>query len=126
MKQDLIRGKRILVVDDELSVRKTFRMVLEFDGHTVTDVKSSAEALILFTAGFDLVVTDFEMPGMNGNALAVRIKTLPPQQPILMVTAYGKELGDSENPVDCILNKPCTLSDLRGAVAKLLPSQIQG
>jgi CheY-like chemotaxis protein len=127
MKQNIVRGKRILVVDDELSVRKAYRMALEFDGHTVTDANSAAEALTLFTEGqFDLVVTDFEMAGMNGNALAVRIKTLAPQQPILMLTAYGKELGDSENPVDCILNKPCTLSDLREAIAQLLPSQIQG
>jgi hypothetical protein len=37
-----------------------------------------------------------------------------------MITAYEKELGDSENPVDSILNKPFTLNDLRGAIAKLL------
>lgn len=75
----------------------------------------------MFTKGqFDLVATDFEMPVMKGNELAVRIKQEAPKQPILMITAYGKDLGDPENPVDGILNKPFTLHDLRRAIAKLL------
>ena len=121
MKQNIIRGKRILLVDDEPSVREAFRMMLMFDGHSVTEANDGAEALDLFTKGqFDLVMTDLEMPVMKGNELAVRIKNLAPKQPILMITAYEKELGDSENPVDSILNKPFTLNNLRGAIAKLL------
>jgi two-component system, cell cycle response regulator CpdR len=121
MAQKIIRGKRILLVDDEPSVRGSFRMMLEIDDHTVTEANNGAEALDLFTKGqFDLVTTDFEMPVMKGNELAVRIKELAPKQPILMITAYGKELGDSETPVDGILNKPFMLDDLRRAIAKLL------
>ena len=121
MEQNIIRGKRILLVDDEPSVRGSFRMMLEIDDHAVTEANNGAEALDLFIQGqFDLVTTDFEMPVMKGNELAVRIKKLAPKQPILMITAYGKELGDSENPVDSILNKPFTLDSLRGAIAKLL------
>src|ERR1035438_6509163 len=121
MEQKIIRGKRILLVDDEPSVRKSFRLLLKFDGHSVTEANDGAEALELFTKGqFDLVTTDFEMPVMKGNELAVRIKKLAPKQPILMITAYGNQLGDSENPVDSILNKPFTLDSLRGAIAKLL------
>ena len=121
MKQKIIRGKRILLVDDEPSVRGSVRMLLELDDHTVTEAENGAGALDLFAKGqFDLVTTDLEMPVMKGNELAVRIKNLAPTQPILMVTAYEKELGDSENPVDCILNKPFALDSLRGAIAKLL------
>ena len=121
MKQDIIRGKRILLVDDEPSVRKTFRMLLEFDGHAVTEACDGAEALDLFTRGqFDLVTTDFEMPVMKGNELAIRIKDLAPRQPILMITACETGFGDSENPVDSILNKPFALDNLRGAIAMLL------
>jgi len=108
-------------VDDEPSVRQTFRMILEIDGHSATEAKNGVEALDLFNkAQFDLVMTDFEMPVMKGDALAVRIKRLAANQPILMITAYGKELGDSDNPVDGILNKPFTLDALRGSIAKLL------
>ena len=121
MEQKIIRGKRILLVDDEPGVRGSFRMMLEIDDHAATEANNGAEALDLFTKDqFDLVTTDFEMPVMKGNELAVRIKRLAPKQPILMITAYGKELGDSENPVDSILNKPFTLDSLRGAIAKLL------
>jgi CheY-like chemotaxis protein len=123
MKQNIIRGKRILLVDDEPSVREAFRMMLKFDGHSVSEANNGAEALDLFSKGqFDLVMTDFEMPVMKGNELAVRIKKLAPKQPILMITAHGKELGDSENPVDSILNKPFTMDNLREAIAKLLPN----
>jgi two-component system, cell cycle response regulator CpdR len=121
MEQNIIRGKRILLVDDEPSIRESVRMLLELDDHIVTEADNGAGALDLFTKGrFDLVTTDLEMPVMRGNELAVRIKSLAPMQPILMVTAYEKELGDSENPVDCILNKPFALESLRGAIAKLL------
>jgi two-component system, cell cycle response regulator CpdR len=123
MKQNIIRGKRILLVDDEPSVRGSFRMMLDIDDHIVTEASDGAEALDVFAKGrFDLVTTDFEMPVMKGNELAVRIKKLAPKQPILMMTAYGRELGDSENPVDSILNKPFTMDNLREAIAKLLSS----
>ena len=121
MEQSIIRGKRILLVDDEPSIRESFRMLLEIDDHQVTEANNGAEALELFTKGhFDLVTTDFEMPVMKGNELAVRIKERAPKQPVLMITAYGKELRDSKNPVDTILNKPFTLESLRVAIAKLL------
>jgi CheY-like chemotaxis protein len=123
MEQKIIRGKRILLVDDEPSVRQALRMMLKFDGHSVIEANDGAEALDLFTKGqFDLVATDFEMPVMKGNELAVRIKNLAPKQPILMITAYRIELGDPENPVDIILSKPFALDTLRGAIAKLLPN----
>ena len=120
MNQQIIRGKRILLVDDEPSVRGAFCMMLEIDDHIVTEANNGAEALDLFTQGqFDLVMTDFEMPVMKGNELAVRIKKLAPSQPILMISAYGKELGESGNPVDGILAKPLIMDSLRGAIAML-------
>jgi CheY-like chemotaxis protein len=121
MEKEIICGKRILLVDDQPSVRGTVRLMLEIDDHIVTEANNGAEALDLFTKGqFDLVTTDFVMPVMKGNELAVRIKQLAPKQPILMITAYFEELGNYENPVDRILNKPFTLDDLRGAIAELL------
>ncbi len=67
-KQAVVRGKRILVVDDEEPLRACLRMMLELDGHRVTEARNGAEALnLLTTAEFDLVITDFEMPVMKGN-----------------------------------------------------------
>ena len=109
-----IRGKRILLAEDQAPVRAALRMMLELDGHQVTEAKNGAEALNLFTVGeFDLVITDFEMPVMAGNKLAVGIKLLAPSQPILMITASAGASRSLENPVDALLNKPLTLTELR-------------
>ncbi|HWX20722.1 MAG TPA: response regulator [Candidatus Binatia bacterium] len=121
MEQKIVRGKRVLLVDDEASVRGAFRMMLEVDDHQVTEAANGAEALDLFTKGeFDLVTTDFEMPIMKGNELAMRIKSAAPKQPVLMITAYGREVGGSQNQADAIMNKPFIMNDLRQAIAKLL------
>jgi two-component system, cell cycle response regulator CpdR len=119
-KQAEVRGKRILLVDDEEPLRAAVRMILELDGHQVTEASDGAEALSLFTIGeFDLVITDFEMPVMEGNELAVRIKLLAPSMPILMITASESARLGAENPVDALLNKPLTVPDLRYALGKL-------
>ena len=113
--------KRILLVDDQQPVREAIRLLLGLDEHKVVEASSGAEALELFRRDcFDLVITDFEMPRMKGNELATRIKQLVPAQPIIMITAYAEQLGDSNNPVDAILTKPFQLDDLRQAMARLL------
>ncbi len=127
--QAVVRGKRILLVEDQQLVRAALRMMLELDGHQVTEAGNGAEALRLFTLGeFDLVVTDFEMPVMAGNQLAAGIKRLAPSLPILMVTASEGARCGAENPVDALLDKPLTVSDLRCALGKLfsaLPAAAQ-
>src|SRR5579859_635115 len=81
-------ARRILIVEDQEPVRKALRMLLELDEHQVTEATNGLEALNLFTTGsFDLVITDFEMPLMKGNELALSLKLLAPSLPILMITA---------------------------------------
>jgi CheY-like chemotaxis protein len=123
-KQAVVRGKRILLVEDQEHLRAALRMMLELDGHQVTEASNGAEALNLFTIGeFDLVITDFEMPVMEGNELAVSLKLLAPSLPILMITASDRARGDVENPVDALLNKPLTVPDLRCALGALLSAR---
>jgi CheY-like chemotaxis protein len=113
--------KRILLVDDQQTVREAIMLVLGLDGHTVIEAENGAAALELFMRDrFDLVITDFEMPVMKGNELAVRIKKLSPSQPVLMMTAYTERFRDSDNPVDGILGKPFDFKDLRQVMAELL------
>jgi len=114
--------KRILLVDDQQSVREAISLLLSLDDHVVIEAADGAAALDLFMRDeFDLVITDFDMPNMRGNELATRIKRLSPSRPILMITAYAERLGAAGNPVDAILNKPFQLADLRRAIAELLP-----
>jgi two-component system chemotaxis response regulator CheY len=114
-------GKRILLVDDQQSVRQTIALLLSLDKHTVVEAANGTEALALFKpGGFDLVITDFQMPQMNGNELAAKIKLAWPVQPVLMITAYAEQLEESDNPVDALLDKPFQLEDLRRVMTKLL------
>ena len=120
-----VRGEcRILIVDDEALLRACLRMMLELEGYQVTVASNGVEALNLFNIGeFDLVITDFEMPVMQGNQLAVAIKLLAPSLPILMVTGSGRAHRDAGNPVDALLAKPFTATDLRCAVGELLSAR---
>ncbi len=121
MEKKRILGKRILVADDEPSVRDAIRMLLSVDEHRVSTAANGREALDMFAhQPFDLVITDLEMPLMKGNELAAAIKRLVPAQPILMITAYAEKLGSASNPVDALLSKPFTFADLRAAITQLL------
>jgi len=116
-------ARRILIVDDEASVRKAVEILLKFDGHKVEIAADGSEALSHFRHGkFDLVITDFAMPEMNGHELATIIKDQAPELPIIMFTAYADtRLKDQAFPnVDLIIGKPCSLDELRGAFRKVL------
>jgi CheY-like chemotaxis protein len=112
-------GKRILLVEDERSVRDTLRQLLLLDDHTVIEANNGAEALGLFAQDqFDVVLTDFVMPFLKGTELAARIKQLVPDQPILMITAHGIKAGP-HNCVDAVLRKPFDLRQLRSALTEI-------
>ena len=120
MQTDTASRKHILLVDDERLVRETVKLLLCRQGHTVVEANNGAEALGLFTqARFDLVLTDYEMPFLKGNELALRIRQSVPQQPILMMTGFRHKAGP-DNPVDAIINKPFNSARLENAVAEVL------
>jgi CheY-like chemotaxis protein len=113
--------KRILVVDDQRSVREAIAFLLRLDGYAVFEAGDGALALDMFRQErFDLVITDLEMPNLKGSELAARIKQVSPRQPIVMITAYAERLRGLPNAVDAILDKPFQLKDLRRVLALLL------
>ncbi|MGA2863511.1 MAG: response regulator [Verrucomicrobiota bacterium] len=116
--------RHILVIDDEQIVREVLRRMLQNDGYAVTTASSGEEALAVFEPGkFGLVLTDFCMPGMNGDALAAAIKNMAPTQPVVMLTAYAADLCSAEclsGNVDLLLGKPFGIAELRQAIAALL------
>jgi CheY-like chemotaxis protein len=120
MENETILKKRILLVDDERVVRETVKGLLIRDEHIVVEANNGAEAYNFFTQSrFDLVVTDWVMPFVKGDELALRIRQLAPQQPILMITGHGHKRGP-DNPVDAILYKPFNYERLQTEMAKLL------
>jgi diguanylate cyclase (GGDEF)-like protein len=81
---------RILVVDDEQSVRTVLSQVLQEDGFAVTEAANAEQALkIMKKVPFSLVITDIVMPGMTGIELLEKIKQLYPETQVIIMTSYA-------------------------------------
>jgi signal transduction histidine kinase len=115
---------RLLVVEDEPLVREVLGVYLGEDHHDVTMATNGREGLQAFRSGtFNLVLTDRAMPEMNGDQLAIEIKKLKPNQPVILLTGFGDLMsGAGEKPagVDLVVSKPFTMNTLRTAIAKIL------
>lgn len=84
------RKFRILVVDDELSIRISLGDLLRRDGYQVEVAESAESALeMLKTQSFDLLIVDVKMPGIDGLEMLERVKEDDPDIPVVMMTAYG-------------------------------------
>ena len=124
MAQNSIVPRNILVVDDEEYVCDALKMLLSVDGHEVATANNGREALELFNGrAFDVVITDYTMPEMNGDELVTAIKAKKPAQPIVMITAYVEALTGGKkslNGVDVLVSKPFRQEQIREAIAKVL------
>jgi CheY-like chemotaxis protein len=118
------QGIQILVVDDEPMFRQSMKRLLQHDGHKVHVVDSGEAALEqLAKRKFDLIITDFSMPGMHGDQLVSRIRQIHAAQPIILVTAFVEEyrvFGEASGRVDALLLKPFSFKELRGAIEQAL------
>jgi DNA-binding response OmpR family regulator len=113
-----------LVVDGDIHLSTTFALMMEFYEHEVRTAHTSEAALALLEKErFDLIITEYWLPQMNGEQLAAIIQHQWPNQPILMATANIDELIKHVHPVagvDCLLNKPFSMSQLREAILWVL------
>lgn len=120
----LARRRRVLAVDDDPMVREVIGTYLGEDGYTVELAANGREALEKFSAGeFDIVVTDYAMPEMNGDALAVEIHNRKPGLPVLLLTGFADQFaksGATPEGIACVMSKPFTMAGLQSAVAKYL------
>ena len=115
----------ILVVEDDLLNRNLICKVLRKEGHQVVEACDGAIALeILQVLPFDLVITDFMMPKLNGIKFVEHLHSLQPRMPIIFITGFlsvisGKTILDD---VAEVLAKPFELDVLRSTVHRLLDS----
>ncbi|MFO1062001.1 MAG: PAS domain-containing protein [Dongiaceae bacterium] len=109
------RPLAILLVDDEELVRAGTAEMLRELGHAVTEANGAAEALVRLADGtpFDLVVTDFMMPHMNGAELAQAVRDRRPDLPVLLITGYAGAENEPDLPR---LAKPFRQGDLAARV----------
>jgi|HubBroStandDraft_6_1064221.scaffolds.fasta_scaffold189299_1 DNA-binding NtrC family response regulator len=117
---------RILIIDDEASIRDSLETLLTLEGFSVDLAADGSAGMDLLTRhSYDLLLLDLSLPGESGIELLPRIKSLAPELPIIMITAYGT-VG---NVVDAIragasnfIQKPWDneklLADIRSAIGK--------
>ena len=118
---------RILLIDDEESIRRPLQILLERAGHEVLPAANGPDALKLWRAqGGDLVITDIHMPGKNGLETILELRHHAPDAPILAMSG-----GDRNGRVDVLgaaatlgavrtIQKPFTLKEMMEAVEELL------
>lgn len=118
-----VRSLRVLLVDDDILVSMGAADMLLDLGHSVTEAQSAAHALKFLESDsqFDVVVTDYAMPGMNGFELAQRIKERHPRLPIILATGYA-ELPADRSIEFGHLPKPYTAQALAVALEKAVNS----
>jgi two-component system, cell cycle response regulator CpdR len=116
---------RILLADDDAATRDLVRRALEADGHSVLVTQDGNEALEQAREGgkFDLLVSDVEMPLLDGVKLAERAFPLQPGLRVLLMSGFADQLErakDLSGPHVAVLSKPFTLDQVRASVRKLL------
>ena len=117
-------AKRILVADDEPSVREFVTRALKLAGYSVTAVPDGNAALeALSQKKFDLLLTDIVMPDLDGIALSLKVAKDYPATKIVMMSGYSNQRQRAHN-LDFlaheVVSKPFTLEDITARVKAAL------
>lgn len=124
------RALRVLVVDDEDSVRTFVGRVMTEAGHQTVLAESGASAIAAAQkeGAFDILVTDLMMPNMNGDELARRMRQTQPGLKVLYLTGYSDSLFKEKATLwqdEAFLDKPCGVKGLIEAVSLLALGAIE-
>jgi two-component system response regulator PilR (NtrC family) len=118
---------RVLVVDDEESIREFLEIMLRKEGYEVSTVEDGQKALeVIKKKSFDLVISDLQMPNMTGIELLKHVKDQYPDMLFMMITAFGT----TETAVEAMklgaydyITKPFKIDEVRLNIANALRSQ---
>ncbi|MEE9180466.1 MAG: response regulator, partial [Vicinamibacteria bacterium] len=118
---------RILVVDDETSMRQLLEITLRKEGYRVTMAESGQKAVeALSKAAYDLVISDIKMPDMSGVEVLRVVKQSAPETPVIMITAYSS----AETAVEALrlgaydyIAKPFKIDELKVTIKNALEKQ---
>jgi len=118
------KAAKILIVDDETSMRNLFSIMLAKEGYDVDVAEDGASAMSLVdTKIYDLVITDIIMPKMKGTELLKKVKEVHPETVVIMITAYAS----TESAVEAMkegaydyITKPFSVEEIKVIIAKAL------
>jgi CheY-like chemotaxis protein len=110
----------LLCIDDDEDVLECERSFLETFGYTVLTAATGGKGLeLVSTYPVDVVIVDYSMPEMNGQEVALEIRRLNPQAPIIMLSAARDVPAEALKLVDVFIAKDCLASQLLPAIAQL-------
>jgi CheY-like chemotaxis protein len=116
-------SKNILIVEDTENVADLMKEMLKSFGYEVEVRLAVTEALATYEPGkFDLVITDYTMPGMNGLSFAYLLRQQSPRQLILLITGSAYSITDGVAkplPVNATLQKPFSVSEFQDAITSI-------
>jgi CheY-like chemotaxis protein len=110
--------RKVLVVDDDPVIGKSFHRVLTGKGYAVITAANGEEALNkLATEDYDLVYTDIKMPGMSGLEVAERVKADKPWMPVVIITGFGNAESEARARAAgaTLLHKPLSPAMIEGS-----------
>jgi len=114
--------ERILVIDDDKGILDSVSKILKYSGYEVEVAHDGEEGVRLFSIAysFDCVVTDINMPKMNGNEVAARIRNSEKADiPLIAISGFGEE-GINKTLFNASLPKPFKLITLMGLIRSLV------
>jgi CheY-like chemotaxis protein len=117
---------RVLIADDEESMRTLVARAIAMDGHETVTAQDGAEALEILNrdgGAFDLLLTDIQMPVMDGIALSLSAARDFPRLTVLLMTGFADQRERASNLeaiVHDVITKPFSVADIRTAVADAL------
>ncbi len=118
---------RILIVDDEESIREFFEIMLKREGYQVLTASNGAQALdVLKKQNADLIISDIQMPEMSGMELLAKVKEADPEAILIMITAFGS----TETAVEAMklgaydyIQKPFKIDEVKIIIRKALENR---
>lgn len=121
------RSRRILLVDDNSSVRRGLSRFLQLHGFEIVEASDGASALLLLEAGdpFPILLTDLRLPDVEGLEIARKARKLSASIWIGLITGWDVEADDPAfDLVDAVLLKPIDTADLVSRLQSLAPQSL--
>ncbi len=124
--QRLEGSEQILFIDDEAEIADVGRQSLELLGYHVETRTNASEALALFQSDprrFDLIITDMTMPGLTGDRLAIKLKEIRKDIPVILCTGYHQSISREQAEdlgIEGFIMKPYKIEKLVGMIRQLI------
>lgn len=122
------RSLRVLCIDDDEMVLESMKDFIAYFGHRVGVASGGTWGIEVFRTAilksepYDVVITDMNMPGVNGYAVAQMIKAESPDTPVILITGAGNttmDSGVSSASVDAVVNKPVHMQELNDLLLRM-------